>query len=474
MSTTYNIDFDVAALVLLIIEMVYLRLQYSHDKYSNRLFIMLLHSTTVFAVVDIASSLMLTTYAKTVPNWLLSLVMGLYFLTNSFLLFVFYRYIVEYLDDKKERTVVYYVKTYFPFVFSCECLIGNYFGNILFSIGRFGHFSYGSLISIIYVYPLYYYVLTLACLIRNRKRVNIRQSFSVVSFIFISVVTMVIQYFNSEIMTLSFGYAVALLILLFLLETPTYKSLLDRTKQLESVREQIESQDAFNRAFIRNVADDICKPIEKVLEKNALVMATSMDDTQKDVYQYVNSYGRLIRSTVNNVVEYSNTQDSNYANVSRSYSLKEIVNEVTAMMRPIAEDQSDSLVVEVSSNIPDLMMGFDLQIKQIMINMVNDAIKYTNNGTVTLAVNCRKIDNTHVNLLISVEDTGIGMKREMVKRLMRFNPAKAEWNKSVFLNANFNVCITKKLIEGMNGKLHIDSVPQKGATFSAVIPQEIP
>lgn len=473
MSVTYNIDFDVAALILLIVEMVYLRLQYSHEKYSNRLFIMLMHSAVLFAVVDISSSLMLTSYSAIFPARLIDLVTELYYLVNAFLFLVFYRYIVEFLDDKYEKTVAYYVKTYFPFIFVVECLIANHFANIVFSRGKYGHFSYGSLISLIYVYPVYYYVLTGISLIKNRKRISLRQECSVISFIVISIASIFIQYLYPEIMTMAFGYAVSLLILLFSLETPNEKSLVDKTEQIESIRERAEQLDEFNRAFIGNLTTDICAPVEKMLKKSDSIPTDSLDEVQRELNQYIEGYGKLMLSSVNNVRAYGNTQGDGRDSAVKEYSVTKMVDDVRNMMLPIFRDKSNSMVVEVSSDIPETMIGYDLIIKQVLINLISDANKYTENGTVTLMVNCRRTGHTHMNLLISVEDTGIGMNRAMVKELMSFNPKKAAWNQTVFSDGNFNVCVTKKLIEEMNGKLHIDSAPKKGSVFSAIIPQEI-
>lgn len=473
MEIVYNLDFDVAALVLLIIEMVYLRLEYAHDKYSNRLYIMLLHSSLLFTIVDIVTSLILSKYAGSAPFILVRITSTLYFLTNAFVLLVFYRYIVEFLDAKPERTVSYYVRTYFPFIFIIECLIANNFANIFFSGGKYGHFSYGYLIWVIYLYPVYYFLLTLFTLYHNRKQITIKQHISVISFIVISIVSIVIELLYADVMLLAFGYSISLLIMLFSLETPDYRSLIEKTGQLETLREEIDQQDLLNKEMIHNLSYEICAPLAKIYNTNNSVDADSLTASQQESRKYIDSYCKLIFSTINNYSEFFTPSKGNPNIELEEYSMDTIIKDVTQLMTPILKEKSNYLKVVLRNSLPSKLIGYDLLIKQIMINFINDANKYSKAGTITLSIGCRNISHTSLNLVISVEDNGVGMKRDMVKKLMAFNTTGRILKKHIFDDDNFNVKISKKLIEEMNGKLHIDSAVGRGSIFTAIIPQKI-
>lgn len=473
MDITYNIDYDIAAVLLMLIEIFFLRLQYTHDKYSNRLFIMLLHASFLLNIVDIASSLMLTTYAGKVSVFVLRTVMDLYYLTNAFVFLVFYRYIVEYLGDTQERTVAYYVRTYFPFVFIVECLFANHYANIFFSSGKYGHFSYGSLILIIYIYPLYYYVLTLISLFRNRKSITIKHFVSVLSYIIITIASIVVQYMFSDIMSISFGYAIALLIMMLLLETPDYRNLVKTKEVLENLRNEMGQQGEFNRAFNEEMAREVCIPIAKMLEKNSTYPKEAMDDNQREISEYVEGYGKQVRSVINNIVEFNRIGEAKPVIDANEYDIRALVKEVHKTMLPAVKDKSIAMIVRVTPDIPQILLGHEPLLKQVMINFISDAIRYTDKGTITLLVDYRRIDDENLNLIISVEDTGIGMRRDMVKKLMQFNTKGRDWKKEIYDRSNFNVRISKRLIEKMSGKLHIDSTYRKGSVFTAVIPQTI-
>lgn len=469
MVESYNYDFDIAALLLLIVEMVYVRIQYAHDKYSNRLFILLLHSSIVITIADIFDSMLLTTLSGRFPSIVLTVTCNLYFLINALVFMAFYRYIVEFLGDKHERTVGYYVRTYFPFVFIVECLIANCFANIFFSSGKYGHFSYGSLIIVIYVYPIYYFVLTIFTLWRNRKNINAKQVISVLSFIVMTILAYAVQLIFPEVMALPFAYSISLLIMIFTLETPDYRKFVKASDTLELVREETERKDIFNRVFIEGFSTEICDSVEKMLAKNEACTYVSDDTANKEIREYVNGYGKQIRSTINNVMDFVYSGKTDYT--PKDYSVRNVVEEVRNIMLPLAKDASDSLNVEVGPNIPDTLFGAEPVIKQIMINLIGNAVDKTHDGIVSLTLGCRTTIDGGVNLIISVEDSGAGMKRDEVKRLLHVNTKGNEWKKEINDSTDFRILVTKKLVEYMNGKMNIDSATGKGALFTAIIPQ---
>lgn len=471
MNASYNLDYDLAALLLFIIEIFYVRIQYSHDKYRNRLFITLLHSSFLLTIVDMVSSLLLTKYAKVAPAALTRGVSDIYFVTNALVFLVFYRYMVEYLGDRQERTVGYYIRTYFPFVFIVEGLIANHYVNIFFSGGKYGHFSYGSLILIIYIYPVYYFLLTIICMIRNRKRINIRQSVSVIAYMVITIVSILIQLFYADIMSLAFGYALSMLIMLFTFETPDYKKLIKANDLLETVREEQEQRDMFDKALIEYMSDEICTPIERMLDKNESYPFDALDENQKEIYAYIEGYGRQVRSVINNMIEYNRLDAAMDEFEVDEYSVRDLIKEACDVVMPAIKDNSDTFNMEIDSNVPEMLSGTGLLLKQIIINLIRNAVKNTHAGTITFTVNSRRTTRDNINLIISVEDDGIGMNRETVKKLLQFNTKGRNWRKEVFDGGNFRVRITKKMVEQMNGKINIDSAVGKGSVFTVVIPQ---
>ena len=469
----YNLDFDIAAVIIMLLEMIYVKVQYSHEKYSSRLFIMLLHSSFLLAIVDIFSSMMLTGEVYWTSKGVVKFTCSCYYLVSAFTIMVFYRYIVEYLGIKLEKTVSYYVLTYFPFFFTLECLFANCFANILFTGGKYGYFSYGPLISIIYYYPVYYFLLTIIQLIRFRKNVSIKQCLPVFAYMFATLVAIATQYVFQNVMLMPFAFAVALLIMMLSLETPDYRRLVKTTELLEAVRGEYDYQNEINEALILEMSKEVCAPIEKMLEKNKSFAPGHGDEAGTELQEYVNGYGEIIYSVVSNVVEFNSIGKNRQDLKPVEYSISELINDVRNIMLPAAKDTSNSIVVDIAPSIPDSLLGSAEELERIVINLVRESLECTQDGTITLGINGRKIESDGMNLIISVEDDGEGMDRDTVRKLVQFNTKSKKWNKDIFNGNYFKVRIAKYLIENMHGKLHIDSEVGKGTKYTIVLPQEI-
>lgn len=471
MITRYNLDFDIAAVVILLLEMIYVRVQYSHDKYSSRLFIMLLHSSFLLAIVDILSSLMLAGELQWASRGLTKFTCSFYYLLSAFTIMVFYRYIVEYLDIKLERTVSYYVITFFPFFFVVECLIANCFANILFTGGEHGYFSYGPLITVIYYYPMYYFVLTIIQLIRERKRISAKQCLPVAAYMVSTIIAVVTQYFFQNVMVMSFGFAVALMIMMLSLETPDYRRLVKTSELLEAVRGEFDYQSEINAALISEMSKEITVPIERLLDKNKSYDLNELDDTFAELNEYVNGYGEMVYSVIDNADEFNSLGNTRQDVKTEEYSIKELVKDVRKIMTPAAKDASNAISVEIDPLVPDMMVGSAELLKDILINLVSKSIENTQDGWITIGISGRKMELEDLNLILSVEDNGKGMSRDTVRKLLQFNTKSKKWNKEIFEGGYFKIRIAKRMVENMHGKLHIDSDVEKGTKYTVVIPQ---
>lgn len=471
MITRYNLDFDVAAVIILLLEIIYVRVQYSHDKYSSRLFIMLLHSSFLLAIVDILSSLMLAGELQWASKGLTKFTCSFYYLVSAFTIMIFYRYIVEYLDIKLERTVSYYVMTFFPFFFVVECLIANYFANILFTGGEHGYFSYGPLITVIYYYPIYYFILTIIQLIRERNRITAKQSLPVLAYMVSTIIAVVTQYIFQNVMVMSFGFAVALLIMMLSLETPDYKRLVKTSELLEAVRGEFDYQSEINDALISEMFQEIAQPLDRLLAKNKSCETNELDDAHSELTEYVNGYGEIVRSIIDNADEFKSLGSIRQDITTEEYNVRELVKNVRQIMTPAAKDASDSISVEIDPLAPDLVIGSAKLLKVILINIVSKSIENTQGGWITIGISGRKIESDGINLILSVTDNGKGMNRDTVRKLLQFNTKSKKWNKDIFDGGNFKIRIAKRMIENMHGKLHIDSDLEKGTKYTIVLPQ---
>lgn len=469
----YNLDFDIVAIILLFLEIIYVKTLYSHEKYSSRLFIVLLYSSILLTIVDVFGSIMMNSKVNWASGGVVKIFFSFYYFMSAFTIMIFYRYIVEYLGIKLEKTVSYFIMTYFPLFFMLECLLANCFANILFTGGKYGYFSYGPLITVIYYYPLYYFILTIILLVRDRKNITLKQSLPVLAYMFSTLVAIVIQFFFQNVNVMSFAFSIALLIMMLSLETPDYKRLVKTTELLEAVRGEYDYQSEINETLISEITNDINNLVEKLLDKNNSNNLNHADNTQTELQEYVNGYGEIVYSVVGNAVEFNNHGKNKQEFKTVEYSIKELSYDVQNIMLPAAKDTANTISVEIDPSIPDLIVGPVNEIKRILINLISESLKNTQNGLITLGISGRKIESDCINLIISITDNGKGMNRDTVRNLLQFNTKSNKWNKDIFNGGHFKIRIAKYLIERMHGKLHIDSEVEKGTKYTIVLPQEI-
>ena len=208
--------------------------------------------------------------------------------------------------------------------------------------------------------------------------------------------------------------------------------------------------------------------------KTITLTADSFEWGQKigENLSYVNGYGEIVYSMINNAVEF-NSHGNNQNYKTAEYNIKKLIYDVQKIMLPVATDNSNSILVEFDSSIPDFLVGATEEIKRIIINLVCESLKNTHDGLITIGVSGRKIESDGMNLIISIEDNGVSMQRDIVRKLVQFNTKSKKWDKNIFDDGYFKIRIAKYLIERMHGKLHIDSEVDKGTKYTIVLPQEI-
>ncbi len=129
--------------------------------------------------------------------------------------------------------------------------------------------------------------------------------------------------------------------------------------------------------------------------------------------------------------------------------------------------------LDIDSKLPSTLFGDEIRIKQVLINLLANAVKYTEKGNVTLHISCEHTDTEHINLYVKVQDTGIGMKKEDMKNLFtRFQRLDEKQNRHIE-GTGLRMGIVVALLEQMNSKLEVDSVYGQGSTFSFILPQKV-
>ncbi|MBR5088403.1 MAG: response regulator [Ruminiclostridium sp.] len=263
--------------------------------------------------------------------------------------------------------------------------------------------------------------------------------------------------------------------------------------KLREATQIAERSNAAKSDFLANMSHEIRTPINAVLGMNKMIMTESIrarDDLPTDreearkVFSDITGYAANIDSAgnnllciINDILDFSKIEAGKLEIVEREYKLSSVLNDVSNTVRFRAKDKGLDFRADSDADIPDELFGDEVRIRQIMTNLLNNAVKYTDKGSVALSVfgggKQRYQAGSTVELIITVKDTGIGIKKEDIGKLFgKFERMDLEHN-STIEGTGLGLAITHRLLTMMNGTISVDSEYGKGTVFTARIPQRI-
>lgn len=252
----------------------------------------------------------------------------------------------------------------------------------------------------------------------------------------------------------------------------------ERNQMLVAAREEAEdakqeAQDA-NRAkssFLANISHEIRTPINAVLGMDTMILRESHEDNIREYADDIQSAGQNLLSLINDILDFSKIESGKMEIKPVDYELASLLASCYNMIQVRAKDKGLFFRMENSTSIPHLLHGDEVRVRQIIINLLTNAVKYTEKGDVVLSANWEKIDEETIRLIVAVSDTGMGIKYEDQQKLFdSFQRLDMERNRNIE-GTGLGLSITKQLVEMMNGKIHLESSYGKGSTFTVEIPQ---
>ncbi len=347
-----------------------------------------------------------------------------------------------------------------------------------------GTYMHGSLfVPIVFSPPVYYLTSGMILLIIRMRTLGSREQLSLSAASLITLFGTVIQAATDGAILLSLPFGSAgIFVLYFSLETADYHELIRSNDKL-----RIAEQDAIkaNRAksdFLANMSHEIRTPLNAVLGMDELIIneigpEKIIDDSSVDrIRGYADNIkdaGHVLLSVINDILDLSKIESGKMEINEAPYTLHKMTGEVDTMIRIKAEQKDLKYIQQTDPSIPDRLIGDELRIRQIMINILNNAVKYTDKGEVKLEITSEKVSEDVINLRISVKDTGIGIKEEDLPYLFGdYKRLDEEHNRSIE-GTGLGLAIVKRMTDLMNGRIDVTSEYGKGSVFTVVIPQTV-
>ena len=240
-------------------------------------------------------------------------------------------------------------------------------------------------------------------------------------------------------------------------------------KQAEEINEMNRAQSH----FFSSMSHEIRTPINTIIGLNEMILREDVSQEVAEDAANIQSAGRMLLSLVNDILDMSKIESGRMDLTPVAYHTGDMLSEIVNMLWKRAKDKGLELKVDVAPDLPGELKGDEVRIKQILINVLNNSIKYTREGTVSLSIQCEKRPGGLANVVYSIADTGIGIKQESMPYLFTaFKRVDEEKNRHIE-GTGLGLAIVKQLVDQMGGRITVNSVYTKGTTFIIEIPQQI-
>jgi len=249
----------------------------------------------------------------------------------------------------------------------------------------------------------------------------------------------------------------------------------EEKQEMESIAQRVDIAEHENKAkstFLANMSHEIRTPINTVIGFNTMILREGTDPVIKSYAKKINSAANMLLSLINGILDISKLEAEKMEIVSEEYSFKQMIYDVITMLKGRTEFERLEFICDISPNIPTRLYGDSVRIKQVIINLLTNAAKYTDEGSVKLTI-FGKNHGEMEHLLISVKDTGIGIREEDQKKLAeRFSRFDNKRNHSIE-GTGLGLNLVTNILKLMDSELHVISVYGEGSEFYFEIEQKI-
>ena len=236
-------------------------------------------------------------------------------------------------------------------------------------------------------------------------------------------------------------------------------------KELIKLNKQLKENTKNKNLFLAAMSHEIRTPMNSILGSTHLLGKANPRKDQKQFIDIIETSGRLLLGIVNNVLDYSKLEAGNSVVLKNCFSLKKITDELSSILTSLAKEKELEFIIQVETDLSTKIIGDDIRLEQILINLCNNAIKYTNKGSVILKIVKKSESENIIKYRFSVVDTGIGILKENIKHLFKpFSQFSLLENKDIE-STGLGLSIVKNTLELIGGKLKVKSVYGIGSTF---------
>lgn len=225
--------------------------------------------------------------------------------------------------------------------------------------------------------------------------------------------------------------------------------------------------------FLANMSHEIRTPMNAVIGMAEMALREELPPAARDYINQIKSSGKALLTIINDILDFSKIDSGKMDINVVEYEPMSIISDISNMILTRIGEKNVELILDIAPNIPNVLYGDNIRIKQIILNIANNAVKFTQEGRVLVKMDYERVTEDKLELLISVKDTGIGIKKEDIGKLFHsFQQVDSKRNRNIE-GTGLGLAISKRLLELMGGGIQVESEYGKGSTFSFHLPQKI-
>ena len=315
---------------------------------------------------------------------------------------------------------------------------------------------------------LFMMIISVIIKVLTKEQMDSKKIIPLYILLFLGGIMMIIRLFWPEILLISIIFSFVLLIMFFTIENPDIKLL----ERIEFAKTQAEKANAAKTEFLSSMSHEIRTPLNAIVGfSEAIQEETNLEAAKQDAKDIILASQNLLE-IVNGILDISKIEANKMEIINTDYNLKEEALNIIKLVKPRIGEKPIEIKYNIAPDLPQVLYGDKGKIKEVLTNLLTNAAKYTDKGTITLNISCVNKDNIS-SLVMSVEDTGRGIKQDKIEKLFtKFERLDQDRNTTIE-GTGLGLAITQKLIEMMGGKIVVQSVFGSGSKFTVYLNQKI-